>query len=194
MRKSRNIKIRDLTITAILGAISILLSITPLGFIPLGPVSATTMHIPVIIGALTKGPIVGTMVGLIFGISSTINAILKPTAVSFVFLNPIVAILPRVLIGLVSYYSYELLKNIIPNKKIRVAISSVLGSLTNTLGVLSGIYFFHGKKYATTLGITLSKAKKAIITVGLVNGIPESIIAALIVVTAVSSLAYINRR
>lgn len=99
-------KTRKLVISAMLGAITIVLGLTPLGFIPLGVMNATTMHIPVIIAAILEGPIVGAAVGLIFGVSSMVKAFTMPLPTSFVFWNPLIAVLPRVLIGIVSYYLY----------------------------------------------------------------------------------------
>ncbi len=77
----RKVNVRKMTIIGVLSAISIMLSMTPLGFIPVGPTKATIMHIPVIIGAIMEGPIVGA-IGFIFGISSLLNAITNPTVTS----------------------------------------------------------------------------------------------------------------
>ncbi len=75
-----------MAIIGVLGAISIILGMTPLGFIPVGPTRATIMHIPVIIGgAIMEGPLVGGIVGLIFGLFSMFQAYTNPTPVSFVF-------------------------------------------------------------------------------------------------------------
>ena len=68
------------------------------------------MHIPVIIGAIMEGPVVGGFIGLIFGLFSIYQALTNPTPVSFVFLNPLVSVIPRILIGIVSYYVYNALK------------------------------------------------------------------------------------
>jgi Predicted membrane protein len=67
----KSFTVRHMAVTGMLGAISVVLGMTPLGFIPVGPTNATIMHIPVIIGAIVEGPIVGMLVGLIFGIFST---------------------------------------------------------------------------------------------------------------------------
>src|SRR6056297_2810248 len=120
-------KIRKLTIAGVLGAIAIVLGATPLGFIPVPTPagSATIMHIPVIIGAIMEGPIVGAAVGLIFGLFSFIRG-------GAFFVDPLVAILPRVLIGVFAAYSYTLV-----NKKVLGAIvAAIVGTLTNTIGVL----------------------------------------------------------
>ena len=65
-----------MAIVGVLSSISIMLSMTPLGFIPLGPLNATIMHIPVIIGAILEGPLVGITVGLIFGATSLLRDLL----------------------------------------------------------------------------------------------------------------------
>ena len=119
-------KTRKLVISAMLGAITIVLGLTPLGFIPLGVMNATTMHIPVIIAAILEGPIVGAAVGLIFGVSSMVKAFTMPLPTSFVFWNPLIAVLPRVLIGVVSYYLYAAFSNRSPKF---LKIASVLFDL-----------------------------------------------------------------
>ena len=86
MNNGKGINVRKLTIIGVLGAISTVLGMTPLGFIPVGPTRATIMHIPVIIGAIMEGPVVGGFVGLIFGLFSIFQAITNPTPISFVFL------------------------------------------------------------------------------------------------------------
>ena len=114
--KSRPVKkadVRKMTVIGVLSAISIMLSMTPLGFIPIGPTNATIMHIPVIIGAIIEGPLVGITVGFIFGVTSLLNAITIPTITSFAFINPLVSILPRMLIGVIAYYVYKVLLNLL---------------------------------------------------------------------------------
>ena len=94
--KSRPVKkvdVRKMAIIGVLAAISIMLSMTPLGFIPIGPTNATIMHIPVIIGAIVEGPLVGITVGFIFGATSLLKALTMPTITSFAFINPLVSIL-----------------------------------------------------------------------------------------------------
>lgn len=128
-------KTRKLVIAAMLGAVTIVLGLTPLGFVPLGFINATTMHIPVILAGILEGPIVGACVGLIFGISSMVKAFTMPLPTSFVFWNPLIAIVPRVLVGIVSAYVYKALKDRSPKFLkaasicINIAILSFLGNL-----------------------------------------------------------------
>ncbi len=106
-----------MTIVGVLGGLSIALGLTPLGFIPVGPTRATIMHIPVIIGAIMEGPVVGGLIGLIFGLSSMFQAATNPTPVSPpVFLNPLVSVLPRILIGIVAHYSYKWARDLGENR------------------------------------------------------------------------------
>lgn len=246
MRREKVLSIRRMTIIGVLGSISIILGLTPLGFIPIGPTRATIMHIPVIIGAITQGPIVGAMVGLIFGLFSLFKNITNPTVTSFVFLNPIVSVLPRVLIGITSYYSYRAFqrlgfkntrkilnllwisiilylsygiyialasgdynistiitnivliltiflliystRNSLKSKSLDIIIATIVGSLTNTVGVLFLIYILFAEKFVLALGLNIANTRKAIIGIGIANGIPESIIAVIIVSSVVNIL------
>ncbi|MBN1994707.1 MAG: ECF transporter S component [Anaerolineae bacterium] len=123
--------IRKIVITGILAAIAILLGVTRWGFIPVPNLSgsATIMHVPAIIGGVMEGPLVGLLVGLIFGLFSWLQA-----QVPF-FKDPIVAVLPRLFIGVTAYYSYALIKK--HNEYLALVIAGVIGTLTNTVLVLS---------------------------------------------------------
>lgn len=186
------LSVRKITIIGMLSAISIVLGVTGLGFIPIPPVKATIMHVPVIIGAILEGPLVGAMVGLIFGIFSVIQSITTPTPVSFVFMNPLVSVLPRVLIGLGSYYVYKAIRT--KNKILPIGIAAAAGSLINTIGVLGAIYLIYLGPYAKALNISLSTARKGILAVAFTNGIPEAILSVLIAVSAVTAVVKMRHK
>jgi uncharacterized membrane protein len=164
-------EVRELAIVGILGAIAIMLSFTPLGFIPVPTAagSATIMHIPVIIGAILEGPIVGALIGLIFGLASFIRA-------AAFFSDPLVAIVPRVVIGVVAAYSYSVSKDIIGQTG-AVIFSTIMGTATNTIGVLS-LALLRG--YIPNLTTTM--------VIGATHGIPEIIIAVLITVAIIKAI------
>ena len=125
-----SLDVRQIVIAGILGGIAIFLGATRLGFIPVPNLAgnATILHVPVILGGALEGPVVGTIVGLIFGVFSFIQA-----EVPF-FRNPLVSILPRLLIGVVAWAAFVGLRNV--SIDLASAVSGVLGSLTNTVGVL----------------------------------------------------------
>ncbi len=124
------LSVRKIVVAGVLAAIAIILGITQLGFIPVPNLAgrATIMHVAAIIGGVLEGPVVGVLIGGIFGLSSFL------TATSPVFKNPIVAILPRLFIGVVAYYAYLALKRW--NEYGALAFAGVVGSLTNTVLVL----------------------------------------------------------
>ena len=124
------LSVRQIVVAGILGGIAIFLGATRLGLIPVPNLagSATILHVPVILGGVLEGPVVGTIVGLIFGVFSFIQA-----EVPF-FRNPLISILPRLLIGVVAWAVFVGLKNV--NIDLASAVSGVVGSLTNTVGVL----------------------------------------------------------
>ncbi len=178
----RRLNVRKMTVIGVLSAISIMMSMLPfIGYIPIGPTKATIMHIPVIIGAIIEGPVVGATIGLIFGLTSLWNAMTQPTITSIFFLNPLVSILPRVLIGVVAYYVYQGIYKI--SKKVYAAgfMAGLIGSLANTAGVLGMIYVLYADKYMERIGQAGADAGKWLFTLAATNGVPEALVAALIV-------------
>ena len=181
LRQKKKTDVRRMAIIGVLSAISIMLSMTPLGFIPIGPTNATIMHIPVIIGAIIEGPLVGITVGFIFGATSLLKALTMPTITSFAFVNPLVSVLPRMFIGIVAYYVYKLTIKFTKNVFVSGWITGVIGSLVNTAVVLGMIYILYGARYAEALGESASAAKTLILTLVATNGIPEAIVGGFVV-------------
>ena len=177
----RKVNVRRMAVISVLSAISIVLSMIPfVGYIPLGPVKATIMHVPVIVGAVIEGPVVGAAVGLIFGLTSLFKAFTEPSITSFCFMNPIISVLPRILIGVVSYYVYKLIYKISKRVYLSGFVAGVLGSLTNTIGVMGLIYVIYADKYMQAIG-QAGNAGKYILLICATNGIPEAIVAGILV-------------
>ena len=192
-KKKSSSKTRRLVLIGALGGISIFLGVSGLGLIRLPIFSLTIMHIPVIIGALLEGPVVGISVGLIFGLFSMYQNITAPGLTSFIFWNPIVALIPRMLIGIVAYYSFKLFKSKIKNTGVCAGIAAVLGTLTNTLGVLGLTYILYLDQYAQAREISREAVAGTLLTVGLTNGIPEAIVSALITIPIVVTMLKLKR-
>lgn len=194
----RNKKTQRMTYLAMLLAIQVILVVTPLGFIPIGPLSITTMHIPPIIAGIILGKKEGAVLGFIFGLSSVIQSTMNPSITSFCFspfvtiggisgnwASLIIAIVPRILLGYLAGLTFEKLRTRSSNQSLSAMIAGIVGSLTNTVLVLSGIYFFFGQAYAQVLEIAYSSLIMVLMGVVASNGIIEAILAALI-----SSFAY----
>ena len=82
--------LRQLTVIGLLSALTVVLGVSGLGFIPIPPIYATILHIPTLIGALLEGPKIGMVIGFIFGSYSLVQNMVQPNIMSFVFLNPII--------------------------------------------------------------------------------------------------------
>ncbi len=186
MSSKKKTSTRKLTVTGMMIAITMILAYTPLGIIPLQPVSATITHIPTIIIALLEGPIVGAIIGAAFGIVSLIKALTQPAGIlDPYFINPLVSILPRVLIGIIAGYSYKGFLNVIKNGTLCAVLASALGSLTNTLGAMGMIYVLYLSDMTQKLGTAAGPVIWGIITT---YGIVEMLAAAVICTTVVLAL------
>lgn len=178
----KKVNVRRMTIISLLSAISIMLSMIPLGYIQIGPLAITTMCIPVIIGGIIEGPMVGMVVGLIFGLTSMFRGMAGMAGVTgFVFINPLVSVLPRIFIGLVAYYSFKLSMKIIKNTYVSGLIAGGMASITNTVGVLGMIYVLYAAEYAKALGQSAGTAKALLMGIATTNGIAEALGGALVV-------------
>lgn len=195
MKKKTNT--HKLVLTAALLSIMLLMSAVPfLGFIPLGPVNATTMHIPVIVGSILLGPRIGAFLGGSFGALSLWKATVSPTPLSFVF-SPfipvigtdhgswkaiLIAFIPRILIGVVPYFVYKYSRKLFKHKADRFSLllSGIAGSLTNTILVMGMIYFLFQNEYGQVIGKGGMAILYAVMGVVFTNGIPEAIIAGVI--------------
>jgi len=163
---------RDLAVAGVFGALAIVLSFTPLGLIPVPNISgsATSLHLPAIIAGIVGGPIVGGLVGLVLAISSWINY--SGTFIALAGNNVLVALLaaflPRILIGVVAYYVYRVLRRL---PVLAAALAGLAGTLTNSIGVL-GLMYWLGTFPKQLLVPIFSLNVPIEITLGLVVTIP----------------------
>jgi uncharacterized membrane protein len=158
---------RSVVIAGVLMSISILLGVTRLGFVPVPTPAgnATIMHVPAILGGIMEGPAVGAIIGLGFGVFSFFQATVP------MFKDPLVAILPRIFIGITAWLVYVGLKRV--NEIVALAVSAVIGTLTNTVLVL-GMAVLRGYM-----------APEVALTVAVTHGLPEIVVAAIIVVAVI---------
>ncbi|MBO5459924.1 MAG: ECF transporter S component [Lachnospira sp.] len=210
--KDRAAKTTDLVTTAMFTAIIIAMAFVPyLGYIPLGFMNATIIHIPVIIGAVLLGPKKGAFLGAVFGLTSMINNTFNPNLTSFVFspfyslgdmhgnaASLVICFVPRILVGVVAYYVYVGVSKLIKSKKngnaAALAVAGAAGSLTNTLLVMNGIYFLFGESYASAKGIAIDALYGVILGVIGTQGVPEAIVAAVLTAAIGKALIHIRNK
>lgn len=173
---------RQLVVIGMLSGISMFMGLTGFGMIPTPWMKITIQHLPVIIGGIVEGPIIGGIVGLIFGLFSMYLNMSQPVLLSPIFMNPIIAIIPRVLIGIVSYYVFKIMKEKFNKEKLGLILAAIAGTITNTAGVLGLTYILAMEQFATLKEISSAAVAGALGTIAVSNGIPECIVAVMIVV------------
>lgn len=185
-------KTQYMSFMALFLAIQVVLVVTPLGYLAIGPLSLTTMHIPVIIAAILFGKKAGAQLGFVFGLTSVINATLRPGITSFVFspfitvgtmsgnwTSLLIAFIPRILLGFLAGWMFEILQKKKVNDHVSVVAGALTGAITNTVLVLVGIYVFFGAPYAQAVGISYTALVGVLLGVVSTNGIAEAILGAL---------------
>ena len=196
--KTRKHDTRWMVSVALMAAIVIVLANTPLGMIQLPIIKATTVHIPVIIGAIILGPTAGAILGGVFGVCSLISNTTAPTLLSFAFspfmsttgipgaLKAIwISVGCRILIGVVAGWLWILFKKLKMNRKFRqiiaLAITGFVGSMVNTVAVMGSIYLLFAQQYAEAKEVAVSAVWGLIMGTVTASGIPEAIAAAILV-------------
>ena len=152
----KNEKTYELVLTALFTAIIVIMAFTPLGYIPLVVINATVIHIPVILGALFLGPKKGAFLGFVFGLTSFINNTFKAaTASAFVF-SPVLAanmigvsgvfkstyicFVPRILVGVLPYFVYILIRNLLKSEQKIWRIVTPRGRIRHPVSLREGLY------------------------------------------------------
>ena len=178
---------------ALMAAIIIVLANTPLGMIQLPIIKATTVHIPVIIGAILFGPLAGAILGGVFGICSLISNTMAPTLLSFAF-SPFLAsnlagvlkalwisVGCRILIGVAAGWLWILFRKIKLNTYVALAITGFAGSMVNRIMVMGSIYFLLAQQYAEAKEVAVTAVFGLIMGTVTASGIPEALAAAVLV-------------
>lgn len=179
---------------ALMAAIIIVLANTPLGMIQLPIIKATTVHIPVIIGAILLGPSAGAVLGAVFGICSLISNTMAPTLLSFAFspfmsttgipgvLKAIwISIGCRILIGVAAGWLWILFARLRVNQIAALPIVGFIGSMVNTVTVMGSIYLLFARQYAEAKEVAVTAVWGLIMGTVTASGIPEAIAAAILV-------------
>ncbi|MDO9629735.1 MAG: ECF transporter S component [Acholeplasmataceae bacterium] len=132
-------EIKDLTLASVFAAIILLMTFVPqIGYITIGTVALTLIHIPVLIGVFLLPKKYSLVLALFFGLGSLIRAATTPTGpLDPAFVNPLVSVLPRLLFALAAIYIVELFKVI----EVKVKNSDIYIFGLVTLITSLGIYY-----------------------------------------------------
>lgn len=205
--KTKKHDTRWMVSVALMAAIVIVLANTPLGMIQLPIIKATTVHIPVILGAILLGPGAGAILGAVFGICSLVSNTMAPTLLSFAFspflsttgipgaLKAIwISVGCRILIGVAAGWLWVLFTKIKLNQFIALPIVGFVGSMVNTVTVMGSIYFLFAQQYAEAKEVALTAVFGLVMGTVTASGIPEAIAAAILVLALRKVLVVVFRK
>ncbi len=185
-----------IAILGILSAFIIIQTFVPfLGNIPIPPLNPTIIHITVIVAAFVLSTKDGMLVGLVWGLARMVKAYTLPASPLDLLLwtNPVIAVVPRVMVGLVAGLVFHaFLKR--KQEKVGMVTAAVLGSLTNTVLVLGFIALFYGNEYATALNVDPSNLLKVLAGIVATNGLGEAVAAGLIAPFIAKALMKVRRK
>lgn len=192
--KNKKRDTRYMATLAMLCGVLIVMGMTGIGFIPLPVIKATTMHIPVILGAVVLGPSAGGVLGGVFGLCSIWANTTAPGLLSFAF-SPFmttegligaakslwIALGCRILFGLIAGWIWLLMKKISKKEYITLPITAAVSTICHTLLVMGSIYVLLAQQYAAAKNVGISAVFGLIMGTVTASGIPEAIVAAILV-------------
>ncbi len=149
--KKLKINTRDLVLMGIITALLIVFSMTPIGTIPIGLLSASLNVIPVAIAAVALGPVGGAIAGGIFGILSFLQCfgigVPSGMGAALVAINPFLAFIqrfvPRVLDGLLVGFIFRAVSKR-SNPYFASALTGFCAALLNTVFFMGALMLLFG--------------------------------------------------
>lgn len=205
--KTRKLDTRYMATLAMLCGVLLVMGMTGIGFIPLPVIKATTMHIPVLLGGILLGPAAGAVLGGLFGLCSIWVNTTTPSLLSFAF-SPFmtteglpgvlkslwIALGCRILFGLVAGWLWLLVKKMIKQDYIALPVTAAAATVCHTVFVMGSIYLLLAQQYAAAKNVAVGAVFGLVMGTVTAAGIPEAIIAAVLVTVIGKSLLHLLAR
>ena len=202
--KQKTMDTRYMALLAMLCGVLLVMGMTGIGFIPLPVIKATTMHIPVILGAVLLGPKAGAVLGGVFGLCSIWANTTTPGLLSFAF-SPFmstegligvikslwIALGCRILFGALAGWLWSIFRKLLKNEYAALPVTAAISTICHTLLVMGSIYILLTQQYAAAKNVALSAVFGLIIGTVTASGIPEAIAAAILVTVIGKSLLHL---
>ena len=202
--KYKRMDTRYMATLAMLCGILLVMGMTGIGFIPLPVIKATTMHIPVILGAILLGPKAGAVLGAVFGLCSIWANTTTPGLLSFAF-SPFmsseglvgvckslwVALGCRMLFGMLAGWLWSIFRKTFKEEYVALPITAAVATICHTLLVMGSIYFLFTQQYAAAKNVAISAVFGLIMGTVTASGIPEAIAAAILVTVIGKALLHL---
>lgn len=204
---TRKMDTRYMALLAMFCGVLLVMGMTGIGFIPLPVIKATTMHIPVILGAVLLGPGAGAVLGAVFGLCSIWANTTSPGLLAFAF-SPFmsteglvgaakslwIALGCRILLGVIAGYLWRILKKWIRKDYIALPVTAVIATLCHTALVMGSIYVLLAQQYAEAKNVAVTAVFGLVMGTVTASGIPEAIAAAILVTVIGKSLLHLMER
>ena len=205
--KQKKLDTRYMATLAMLCGVLLVMGITGIGFIPFPVIKATTMHIPVILGAVLLGPGAGGVLGGVFGLCSIWVNTTSPGLLSFAF-SPFmtteglpgvvkslwIALGCRILFGIIAGWLWKLFKKILKQDYAALPVIAAVSTLCHTILVMGSIYFLLAQQYAEAKNVAITAVFGLVMGTVTASGIPEAIIAAILVTVIGKALLHLQSR
>lgn len=198
---------RYMATLAMFCGILLVMGATGIGFIPLPVIKATTMHIPVILGAILLGPAAGAVLGGVFGLCSIWANTTSPGLLAFAF-SPFmtteglpgvlkslwIALGCRILLGVIAGWLWKGLKKVLKQDYLALPVTAAVSTICHTILVMGSIYLLLAQQYAQAKNVAITAVFGLVMGTVTASGIPEAIIAAVLVTVIGKALLHLMAR
>ena len=198
---------RYMATLAMFCGILLVMGATGIGVIPLPVIKATTMHIPVILGAILLGPAAGAVLGGVFGLCSIWANTTSPGLLAFAF-SPFmtteglpgvlkslwIALGCRILLGVIAGWLWKGLKRILKQDYLALPVTAAIATICHTILVMGSIYLLLAQQYAQAKNVAITAVFGLVMGTVTASGIPEAIIAAVLVTVIGKALLHLMER
>ena len=198
---------RYMATLAMFCGILLVMGATGIGFIPLPVIKATTMHIPVILGAVLLGPAAGSVLGGVFGLCSIWANTTSPGLLAFAF-SPFmtteglpgvlkslwIALGCRILLGVIAGWLWKGMKRVLKQDYLALPVTAAFATICHTILVMGSIYLLLAQQYAQAKNVAITAVFGLVMGTVTASGIPEAIIAAVLVTVIGKALLHLAER
>ena len=205
--KTSKMDTRYMAMLAMFCGVLLVMGMTGLGFIQLPVIKATTMHIPVILGAVVLGPGAGGVLGGLFGLCSIWANTTSPGLLSFAF-SPFmsteglpgvlkslwIALGCRILFGVIAGWLWKLCKKVLKQDYIALPVTAAVSTICHTMLVMGSIYFLLAEQYAAAKNVAVTAVFGLVMGTVTASGVPEAIAAAILVTIIGKALLHLMVR
>lgn len=160
-RSTINPWVVEMTMTAILAALIILMTFTPIGYIPIGPVKMTLITLPVAVGSIVLGTRSGLILGGVFGLTSFYTCFgMDFVGMGLLSINPfltfVMCVVPRVLCGYLPALIYKAIsKSGTKRTMVAIPVAGASVAIINTVLFLCSMWLFFGNSLSEVVGVAI---------------------------------------